>query len=233
VGRFAKSRLAARLQMQVSKRRLESGLYDEIAFLLPLKKKFKVLDIGTGTGLQLKAIAALDPTVQLFGIDLSEEAIKLAKKQLEGMKADLRQGDITQTDYDDDFFDITTCNASMSYWENPIVCFDEIYRILKPGGCAVLTEPHADIDIDRALEIIKENMAEKNPLRRWLAVSLNRYGLQSGNRVGMKLYKIEELEALIEQSKFKGHGLVKKISLQRIPIFAKITLNKPKQIDSS
>lgn len=226
MGRFAKSRMAARLQMVVSERRLESGLYAEIASLLPLKDNIRLLDVGTGTGLMLKTVHAINPKIKLYGLDISLEAIKVAKEKLMNLPVDLRSGSIEKTDFTENYFDIVTCNASMSYWENPVNCFNEIYRILKPGGQAVLIEPHAEIDVDHALDMIRENVADKSPLRRWMAVMLNKLGLKSGNRFGMKLYRIKEVESLISQSAFTGNGDVSEVILQRLPIFMKISLSK-------
>ena len=226
MARFAKSRLAARLQMLVSERRLESGLYGEIADHLPLKDGDTVLDVGTGTGLMLKAIVERNPGVHLFGLDISQEAVKCAREQLTGLTVDLRQGDITSTNYENDFFDIVTCNASMSYWERPLAAFDEIFRILRPGGQALLFEPRANIDVDHAIERIKENMADKSIFRRWLAAALNRFGLTRGDKVGMKRYSAAELCELAARSRFNPFFKVDKIALQGIPIFARITLTK-------
>ena len=52
---FSKSLLAAKLQEFVSIRREDSGLYHEVADALPLPDTGRLLDIGTGTGLQLRS----------------------------------------------------------------------------------------------------------------------------------------------------------------------------------
>jgi len=227
MSKFAKSKFAAWLQKIVSYRRQESGLYQEIASNLPLDGPVRVLDVGTGTGLQLKAIHDLQPEAALYGLDLSAPAIEIARTALEDLDVDLRVGNIREAPFKDDFFDVVTCNASMSYWEDPRRCFNEIYRILKPGGEALLFEPHQDIDIDAALAQIRKNMSDKGPLRRWGAVQLNKFGLQRGSRVGMKLYNRQELIDLARTSSFGENCSVKKTSLLNIPIFLSIHLWKP------
>jgi SAM-dependent methyltransferase len=224
---FTESKFAAWLQRIVSHRRQESGLYREIAEKLPLYEGARVLDIGTGTGLQLRAIHERQPGAELYGLDLSASAIEVARVALDDLVVDLRAGSIAATPYEDDFFDVVTCNASMSYWEDPRVCFDEIFRILRPGGQVKLFEPHRDIDIDAALEQIRENMRDQSPLRRWGAVQLNKFGLQRGSRLGMKLYSRQELVDLGRSSNFGEHCTVEETSLLDIPIFVNIHLWKP------
>jgi ubiquinone/menaquinone biosynthesis C-methylase UbiE len=228
---LSESKFAAWLQKIVSYRRQESGLYQEIASNLPLDGPVRVLDVGTGTGLQLKAIHDLQPEAALFGLDLSAPAIEIARTALEDLDVDLRVGNIREAPFEDDFFDVVTCNASMSYWENPRRCFNEIYRILNPGGEALLFEPHQDIDIDAALAQIQKNMSDKGPLRRWGAVQLNKFALQKGNRIGMKLYSRQELIDLARSSSFGDNCSVEEISLLKVPIFVCIHLGKPAQLD--
>jgi len=145
----------------------------------------------------------------------------------------LRVGSIERTSYEENFFDIVTCNASMSYWDNPVSCFDEIYRILRPGGGAYLFEPQKDIDVDQMVETINENLAGESPIRRLLAVSLNKFAYRRGLKVGLNLYRDEELEALAARSKFAGSGSIEKVMLQNLPIFFCINLIKPDETSKS
>jgi len=225
--RFSQSKFAAWLQNIVSHRREESGLYSEIAGYLPLKGADRVLDIGTGTGLQLRIIHNLQPSIGLFGIDLSAPAIDAATKAIGNLKPDLRVGNIENTTYPDGFFDIVTCNSSMSYWKNPLICFNEIYRILNPGGVVKLFEPRQEIDLEGALDQIRNQMADKSLLRRWGAVQLNKFVLKRGNKVGLKLYARDELLELTRASNFGENSSVDHVSLLDIPIFVCIHLWKP------
>ena len=54
--KFLQTKFAAGLQQIVSFRREDAGLYREIAERLPLDEAERILDVGTGTGLQLRAI---------------------------------------------------------------------------------------------------------------------------------------------------------------------------------
>lgn len=73
----------------------------------------------------------------------------MVKRNLAGCHADLRVEGIQNTSFSDSHFDLVTCNASMSRCEDLVACFNEIYRILKPGRAAYSFEPQKDLDIDQ------------------------------------------------------------------------------------
>jgi SAM-dependent methyltransferase len=211
----------------VSRRREETGLYREIAGHLPLEGAKHVLDVGTGSGLQLRAIHDLFPDAALHGLDLSAQAIAIAEANLADLEVDLRAGSIEGTPFDDETFDVVTCASSMSYWQNLVSCFDEVYRILRPGGCAVFLEPRQNIDIDEAVHIIRRNLAGESWLRRFAAVNLNRFGLRWGRTLGLHLYAIDEVDAIARRSRFGDHVSIEPAVLQNLPIFMRIQLAKP------
>ena len=223
---FSRSRFAAALQDFVGKRRMDGGLYHEIAEQLELPETGRILDIGTGTGWQLDVFHQMRPELELYGLDISQHSIRRAEKNLKELKPDLRIGSIENTSYDDETFDIVTCASSMSYWENLIACFNEIHRILKRGGAAILFEPQKGVDIDQVVETIRANLADTSKLRQFLAVKLNKYGLQSGNKLGLKLYSNEEIRERANQSRFAESVSVEAITLQNLPIFMCIRLTK-------
>lgn len=223
---LSQSRIAATLLNAVSKKREEFGLYIEIAGKIEPPEYGHLLDIGTGCGYQLKTIIELRPGLSLCGIDLSAEALNYAEKNLAGLEADLRVESIEKTNFSSDFFDIVTCHSSLSYWKNMDKCISEIYRILKPGGKAILFEPRKNIDIDTAVDIIRRKLvdAKAGKLRQFFAVNLNKYGLLWGRKLELKLYSIEELEWFLRNSPFGDQFAIEPVSLQDIPIYMQIKL---------
>ena len=223
---FSRSRIATAIQDVVGRRREEAGLYREIADQLQLPQAGRLLDVGTGTGWQLKVIHEMRPDMQLFGLDVSQHSIRRAKANLQGLPVDLRVSGIEKTTHPDNTFDIVTCNSSMSYWDNLIECFNEIYRILKVGGAAILFEPRKGIDIDQVVKTIHANMADASRLRRFLAVNLNKYGLRFGNRLGLQLYSMQEIRDIANQSRFKDNISTEITTLQNLPIFMRIRMSR-------
>jgi hypothetical protein len=98
---------------------------------------------------------------------------------------------------------------------------------LKPGGSAILFEPQEEIDLDQVVEAIRTNLADESWLRRWAAVSLNKFGLRWGRTFGLKLYSLEELEGMAKRSRFSDSVSIERFTLQNLPIFARIALIKP------
>lgn len=75
----------------------------------------------------------------VYGMDSSEEGIKLAKEHLNvkwGVDADLKVGLFDELPYDDCFFDIVLDVVSMQHIDilTSQKSLKEIYRVLKPGG---------------------------------------------------------------------------------------------------
>ena len=98
---------------------------------------------------------------------------------------------------------------------------------MKPGGSAILFEPQEEIDLDQVVETIRTNLADKSWLRKFAAVSLNKYGLRWGRTLGLKLYALAELEGIGRQSQFGDCVSIERTTLQNLPIFARIALIKP------
>jgi len=68
-----------------------------------IKPGDKILDIGCGKGFQLYEISLLVPDVEIFGIDISNYAIKNAKEEV---KNRLQVGNANDLPFSDNYFDL-------------------------------------------------------------------------------------------------------------------------------
>ncbi|MFX1457371.1 MAG: class I SAM-dependent methyltransferase [Promethearchaeota archaeon] len=208
-------------------------LYDKMMQLEPMKiqrnqiaqdlllqiNEGTLLDIGTGHGRLLVEINKLNPKIELYGLDVSEKMINLAKANLKNIKADLQEGNITSTNYKSNYFDLITCTGSLYLWNAPIEGLNEIYRILKPNKIAILFESHKEYDVSALKEEIKKNLSNERFFNRKLVP----YFL---NKQLKMTYDISELKDLLNKSLFKNNFSINKITLANLPIWLKIELKK-------
>jgi ubiquinone/menaquinone biosynthesis C-methylase UbiE len=97
-----------------------------------------ILEIGFGDGLLLSKLIRNNTNAKYYGIDISEDMIKTAKynnkKALENKTLSLSVSNIEHTDFaDKTFIKIYTINT-VYFWQHPKAAFNEIKRLLKPGG---------------------------------------------------------------------------------------------------
>ncbi|MEI0509935.1 class I SAM-dependent methyltransferase [Brachyspira intermedia] len=98
----------------------------------------KLLDIGSGTGYLINMLKDKE-MAEFYGLDLSEEMIKIAKsKNIENAQFIL--GSANKLPFDDDAFDIVTCIQSFHHYPYPNEAMREAYRVLKKGGLYILSD---------------------------------------------------------------------------------------------
>ena len=113
----------------------------------------KVLDIGCGTGAGTLHIAQ-DKNYQVYAIDPSKNMIKFCEKNAKktGINLDLKVTKATNLLYDDNTFEFAISNGSLHHWEDPVKAFNEIYRVLKPGGKVFINDFFKNPDKNDILE---------------------------------------------------------------------------------
>ncbi|AEM22774.1 putative methyltransferase type 11 [Brachyspira intermedia PWS/A] len=98
----------------------------------------KLLDIGSGTGYLINMLKDKE-MAEFYGLDLSEEMIKIAKSK-KIKNAEFILGSANKLPFDDDTFDIVTCIQSFHHYPYPNEAMREAYRVLKKGGLYILSD---------------------------------------------------------------------------------------------
>ena len=113
--------------------------------LLSAQPGEKVLEIGFGTGHSLVALAqAVGPSGRVFGIDVSEEMLRLATERLRehGLadRAELRSGDAVHLPYGGATMNAVFMSFTLELFDTPEipVVLGEYKRVLRPGGRIVV-----------------------------------------------------------------------------------------------
>jgi len=179
----------------------------------------RLLDIGTGHGMLLLEIHKINPNIDLYGYDISEQMINIAKDNLKDIIVNLEQGNIKKTTFDDDFFDLITCTGSFYLWNNPIDSLNEIHRILKPDRICLLFESHKDYDKKELKEGIKSNLQNESFFNRRIVPNFLKKQLKM-------TYPIDKLREIINKSLFNANYSINKITFANLPIWLKIELKK-------
>ena len=95
----------------------------------------RVLDLGTGTGVVAIALAERYPGAEVVGIDISSGMIEEARRKVPAELAGrvrFEVGDASALDCSDGDFDVVVLS-------NMIPFFDELARVVAPGGFLVLS----------------------------------------------------------------------------------------------
>jgi ubiquinone/menaquinone biosynthesis C-methylase UbiE len=98
----------------------------------------RVLDVGCGAGTDLVRFARAG--ARASGVDLSAAAIELARANVaqQGLEADLREADAAHLPYPDETFDLVFALGVVQYSADPARVIEECWRVLKPGGEAIV-----------------------------------------------------------------------------------------------
>jgi ubiquinone/menaquinone biosynthesis C-methylase UbiE len=97
-----------------------------------------VIDLGSGAGLDLLlASRAVGPTGKVIGIDMTDEMIETARRNLAAAgvtNVEVRKGIIEELPVDDESVDWVISNCVINLSPEKQRVFAEIQRVLKPGG---------------------------------------------------------------------------------------------------
>ncbi|MGB8508781.1 MAG: methyltransferase domain-containing protein [Pyrinomonadaceae bacterium] len=104
----------------------------------------RVLEIGCGLGTDGAGFARAG--ANYTGVDLTEAAIKLARRrfELENLRGEFRVADAEHLDFADDSFDLVYSHGVLHHTPDTRRAVKEVHRVLKPGGRAVVMLYHRD-----------------------------------------------------------------------------------------
>jgi len=175
-----------------------------------------ILDLGSGTGYLSIEIARRALNLQVYGIDLSRQMVKIARRHAKGVgNVRFVFGNAAKLPFKDNSIDLVVSTGASHHWKTPRMIFDECYRVLKPGkeawiydGCPEVFKTRAD----------RKKMSEKYG---FLVGRLGR-GVSTLHGFSLEEYRTV-IKDMLEQTAFKGS-----YQMALTDIWMKITLKKRK-----
>jgi SAM-dependent methyltransferase len=91
-----------------------------------------VLEVGCGTGVLTRALAALPGVGAVVGVDLAESLVAKARELAPGLR--FEQADARSLPFAGESFDVAVFDSTLSHVPEPERALGEAFRVLRPGG---------------------------------------------------------------------------------------------------
>jgi ubiquinone/menaquinone biosynthesis C-methylase UbiE len=162
-------------------------------------RKGKVLDIGTGSGrLAIELAGAKGCDFDIVALDISSDMIDKARENARRCGVDDRISFLHATaaalPFADNSFDIVMSYASLHHWFEPVTVFDEVARVTKAEGHAVI----------RDNKRVYQNPAWKTVI--WgICRFMNRRHRENWPKAILASYTIPEVRELLSRSGLSGY----------------------------
>jgi SAM-dependent methyltransferase len=103
----------------------------------------RLLDVGCGIAGLLNTLPT-NTSLQLYGIDFSKVAVKIAKGRVDGS---FIVGDVHCLPYGRESFHRIVLTETLEHVDNPVTVVREMHRTLKPNGKLLITVPEKSLDL--------------------------------------------------------------------------------------
>ena len=113
---------------------------DSIARQIPPEKELTLLDAGCGEGHLLERLYLLNSSCRYYGADITPAALTRAQERCPW--ATFKKMNLSSMEFPAVFFDVVICTEVLEHIYEYEAVIEELKRILKPGGCLIITFPN-------------------------------------------------------------------------------------------
>jgi ubiquinone/menaquinone biosynthesis C-methylase UbiE len=154
-----------------------------------------VLEVAPGPGYFAAWLAKLGD-FRITGLDISETFVEIATEHAkkEGVKVDFRLGNASAMPFADESFDFVYCSAAFKNFTEPLKALDEMQRVLRGGGEALIQDLRKDVSVEEINSYVEQSGRKR--LDAWLTKMAFRFMLVK------RAYTREAFVRMAEQSKF-------------------------------
>jgi ubiquinone/menaquinone biosynthesis C-methylase UbiE len=182
-----------------------------------LPESSDVLEVAPGPGYFAVEIAKLG-NYQVTGLDISKPMVEIAQNYAieEETTATFHQGNASNMPFDDESFDFIVCSAAFKNFSDPVGAIQEMYRVLRPKGKALIADLRKDAPNNMIYKYVDNRMIELRLIDR-LFVKYTLIWLKK------RAYTKKDIELFVSKTNF---GKCKIVDTS-LGIEMEIWLNKP------
>lgn len=161
-----------------------------------IKDGDSVLEIASGSGylsIELSKIGKYKITGMELSKDLTEIATRNAKEA--GVEINFQQGNVSKMPFQSNMFNFIVCVLAFKNFKEPLKALEEMYRVLKPGGTALIMDLNRRASM-KATKKVAENMGLKG-ITAYIAGAIQRSAA----------YSKDEFNTCISQTEFKDYEI--------------------------
>jgi ubiquinone/menaquinone biosynthesis C-methylase UbiE len=122
-----------------------------------IPSKSSVLEVAPGPGYFAIELAKLG-NYRITGVDISETFVEIARANAAqaNVQVDFRRGNASAMPFREAKFDFLFCRAAFKNFSDPQGALDEMYRVLKPGGQALIIDLRRDASMESINQAVNE-----------------------------------------------------------------------------
>src|SRR5262245_52120234 len=124
-----------------------------------------ILEVAPGPG--YLAIELAKRGYQVTALDISRSFVHIARENAArcGVPVDVRHGNASAMPLPDATFDFIVCMAAFKNFSNPLGAINEMHRVLKPGGQALIFDLRKDATLQEIADEVRDmNLSAVNAL---------------------------------------------------------------------
>jgi ubiquinone/menaquinone biosynthesis C-methylase UbiE len=154
----------------------------------------RVLEIAPGPGYLAIEIARLTGC-RMVGVDISRTFIDIANENARKAGVDIAfdHGDAADLPLPANGFDFVVCTAAFKNFTRPLAALDEMHRVLKPGGTALIIDLRKDYSPQAIRDYVKGKGLINGAIIKWTFSSM----------LKKRAYTVDGIRDLAAQSQFR------------------------------
>ena len=156
-----------------------------------------VLEVAPGPGFVAIEMAK-GGAYRVTGLDVSRTMVELAHRNAAeaGVQADFRQGNASAMPFADESFDLLACSAAFKNFSQPHRALEEMYRVLRPGGTALVLDLRKDVPMSEIRKYFRA--IGLSTINRWMTLAAFRFMLLK------RAYTRGQLERMLADIPFRS-----------------------------